>query len=160
LVNVSIEIPLISESQNIIDIARSVYLFSEIDITCIKDLVSEYFSHSEERDEYHFLVAKVNKLIQGFICFGHRPLTTGTFDIYWVAVSPNFQKIGLGKELLSAAEEQIIKLKGYLVLIETSGSKEFIKTRAFYQSAGYKITAEIPDFYNKNDSLVIYSKRV
>ena len=30
----------------------------------------------------------------------HSPVTQGTFDLYWIAVDPDFQKQGVGSKLL------------------------------------------------------------
>ncbi|MEI8351070.1 MAG: GNAT family N-acetyltransferase, partial [bacterium] len=93
----------------------------------------------------------------GWICYGPTPCTIGTFDIYWIGVSVKAQGKGYGRALLDHAEG-IIRKKGRLVVIETSGRSLYDATRGFYLRTGYSETARIPNFYAPGDDRVIYSK--
>jgi len=158
--NIEIGIPSSIDGSRIADISKSIGIFTPEDIKCIQELWHEFLVESSDQDRYYFLYAKINGIIQGFICYGHRPLTTGTYDIYWLAVHSTQQKKGVGKMLLSSAEKQIKILGGYQVLIETSGLNIFSNTREFYLSSGYSLTATIADFYDDNDALNIFIKRI
>jgi GNAT superfamily N-acetyltransferase len=109
---------------------------------------------------YDILVAKVGQSRIGYICYGNAPLTKGTWDIYWIAVSPGEQRKGIGKVLLSTAEENIRSKRGRLVLIETSSKPEYEKTRLFYQSQGYQAICCVADFYAPGDDKLIFQKRL
>ena len=123
--NIEIGIPSLKDVSRIADISNSIENFSHEDSKCIQELLHESLVASTDQDRYYFLYAKINGIIQGFICFGHRPLTTGTYDIYWLAVQSGQQKKGMGKKLLSSAEKQIQTMGGYQVIIETSGLDNF-----------------------------------
>lgn len=94
----------------------------------------------------------------GWICYGPTPCTIGTFDIYWIGVSPRHQGRGYGRTLLQLAERQIHKANGRLIVIETSGKKSYDSTRGFYLTTGFKEAARVPDFYASGDDRVIYTK--
>jgi ribosomal protein S18 acetylase RimI-like enzyme len=155
---ICIEIPTDSAEASIISVASKINQFSAEDVGCIRDLWRESLQSETDPERYHFLVAKDGERIVGFACYGHRPLTQGTFDFYWLGVDPGFQKRGIGRSLMTAVEEKIISLKGYLIILETSGMSSFSIPRAIYETFGYKLVAEIPDFYKPGDGLVIYTK--
>ena len=109
---------------------------------------------------YHVLVAEIDSLVVGYICYGLTPLTEGTWDIYWMAVAPGKQNLGVGKALLSFAEDKIKKARGRLSFIETSSKPEYEKTRCFHRSQGYYIVGCIADFYAPGDDKIIFQKRL
>ena len=94
----------------------------------------------------------------GYVCWGPVPCTSGTFDLYWIAVHPDFQGYGIGKQLLQHAEADARKQGGRLMLIETSSVSEYEGTRSFYLRNGYNLLATIPDFYRQGDNKIVYGK--
>jgi D-alanine-D-alanine ligase-like ATP-grasp enzyme/ribosomal protein S18 acetylase RimI-like enzyme len=108
---------------------------------------------------YQSFVLEQKGKIAGWVCFGPAPCCLGTFDIYWLAVSPDRQGRGLGKKLMKFAEQQIRKNKGRLCIVETSGSERYVPTRRFYENIGYKQAACVPEFYAPGDDKIIYTKK-
>ncbi len=96
----------------------------------------------------------------GYTCFGPRALTSGTFDLFWIAVDPAIQRGGVGRRLLEATEEAVRKLGGRLLFVETSGLPKYEATRRFYLGTGYTWEATIKDFYAEGDDLVIFTKHL
>jgi ribosomal protein S18 acetylase RimI-like enzyme len=107
---------------------------------------------------YQSYVAVMGNKVVGWICFGATPCTMGTFDIYWIAVDPNFQKQHIGSQLLAFAEKEIAVQNGRLSVIETSGSEKYVSTQQFYIKNGYNKMADIADFYALNDPKLIFTK--
>ena len=96
--------------------------------------------------------------VVGYVCWGPTPCTSGTYDLYWIAVHPDFQGNGAGKLLLNYAEEQAQHEKARLMIIETSSINDYDATRKFYSQNGYQQYAIIPDFYRQGDHKIIYGK--
>lgn len=94
----------------------------------------------------------------GWVCFGATPCTAGTYDIYWIAVDPFFQGRKVGRALISYAEAEIRRQHGRLIVVETSGTKRYESTRAFYEKLGYVPAACIADFYAPGDEKRVYLK--
>ena len=94
----------------------------------------------------------------GYVCWGPTPCTSGTFDLYWIAVHPDFQGHGVGKLLLNCAEEEARQQNARLMIIETSSMTDYDATRKFYANSGYQQFAIIPDFYRQGDHKIIYGK--
>lgn len=144
----------------ILEIAAKISQFSKEDQSCIAELWLESLSSKTDPERYHFLVAKDENKIVGFACYGHRPLTQGSYDFYWLGVDPEFQHQGIGHALMDAVEDEIKQAGGYLLILETSSKREFSLTRDAYQKFSYQQVAQIPDFYEPGDGLVIYVKRL
>jgi GNAT superfamily N-acetyltransferase len=108
---------------------------------------------------YNFIVEREGDQVFGFACYGPRDLTTGVFDLYWIAVDGNVHRNGVGRRLLIAAEESVRQAGGRMLIAETSGSPDYEPTRKFYLGMGYTMEASIRDFYTEGDDLAIFVKR-
>lgn len=157
---VKINIPDKSAGSSIIRIAKKIPQFSEEDIACIDELWKESLQSKTDPDRYHFLVAEKESGIVGFACYGHRPLTLGTYDLYWIGVDPDLQRQGIGFKLMTAIENQIKSQGGYLMILETSSQGGFLSAHEMYQAFGFRRQVEIADFYKPGDGLIIYTKRL
>lgn len=118
----------------------------------------EFASKGDIESWYHFLAAYQTNTVVGFACFGRRPLTEGTFDLYWIATDRNHHRQGIGEGLIRAVEEKVKGLKGHMLIAETAGKPEFDPTRNFYLGIGYQLEGRLKDFYAPGDDLMIFTK--
>ena len=132
--------------------------FNELDVRISEDVVDSYLLDPIDSG-YNNLVAEAKGKVLGFVSYGQTPLTRGTWDVYWIAVSPEEKEQGIGTAMLYAAEEAIRSAGGYLILIETSGTPEYENTRRFYEKRGYREGCRIRDFYAPGDDQVTMEKR-
>ncbi len=109
---------------------------------------------------YYILVAEADSTVEGYICYGPTPLTDATWDVYWMAVGREKQGQGIGSALLKSAEKEIREYQGRLVIIETSSTPLYEKTRRFHVGEGYEVICRIPDFYAPGDDKLIMQKRL
>jgi len=133
--------------------------FKPSEIVVAEEVIDSYLRNSYQSG-YHILVAEVGQLVVGYICYGAAPLTEGTWDIYWIAVSREEQSRGIGSVLMAFAEDEIKKAQGRLAIIETSSKPEYEKTRRFHHRHGYEVVGRIPDFYAPGDDKLILQKRL
>ncbi|MBX7041637.1 MAG: GNAT family N-acetyltransferase [Ignavibacteria bacterium] len=131
--------------------------FTAGEIAVAMELVDIYISDASQND-YEFFVDEEEEIVRGYVCIGPRPLTEGTYDLYWIAVDPEIQSKGIGSSLMRHSEDHIIGKGGRLVLIETSSKPSYEKERRFYEKNHYSKLVVIRDFYRPGDSLVIYGK--
>jgi len=129
-------------------------------VDVIQELWTEFAEKGNTQSWYHFIIARDAGEIIGFACYGQRPLTHGTFDLYWIGVDGNQRGRGIGKILLAEVEEQVRARAGRLLIAETEGKPAFTPTRGFYLSAGYTLEARIRDFYRPGEDLVMFTKRL
>ncbi|HEX7620739.1 MAG TPA: GNAT family N-acetyltransferase [Anaerolineales bacterium] len=135
-------------------------VFNQEEVKCVDELWDEYLAQGPEQSGYNFLVEKEDERVLGYACYGPRSLTSGTFDLYWIAVDPTIHRGGTGRKLLSASEEAIRKLGGRLIVLETSGLPTYEPTRKFYLATGYTLEATLRDFYSEGDDVVIFTKHL
>ena len=148
-----------SDREKIVDILSDTNNFNEEEIKIALELVDIYIKEKDQKDYEIFVDAyDQGNEIRGYVCIGPRPLTEGTYDLYWIAVNPKVQSKGVGSILISFIEDHLKEKKGRLILIETSGKDSYEKERKFYEKNLYKELVNIKDFYKAGDSLVIYGK--
>jgi GNAT superfamily N-acetyltransferase len=109
---------------------------------------------------YAFIFAERGDVPVGYTCFGEIPCTTGSYDLYWIAVTASERGRGLGRRLLEVTEARITARGGRRVYIETSGRALYEPTRQFYLRCGYRIDAVLADFYAPGDSKVIFVREL
>ena len=74
------------------------------------------------------------------------------------AVRRDTQGQGHGTALLKYVEAELRISGQRLLLVETSGSPNFERTRAFYAKCGYEAEARIRDYYDVGEDMVIFRK--
>jgi GNAT superfamily N-acetyltransferase len=161
--NIEIIVPTPTDSERIIGLARGIELFNAGDVDIIQELWTEFIEKGETDSWYHFVAAREqngDRKFVGFACYGQRPLTEGTFDLYWIGVGQDQQGRGIGKILLGEVEDQVRTQGGRILIAETEGKPTFEPTRRFYLSAGYELEARIRDFYRPGEDVVIFTKRL
>jgi D-alanine-D-alanine ligase len=109
--------------------------------------------------DYAAVAADLDGQFAGWICWGPTPCTVGTFDLYWMAVDPVLQGMGIGSALLREMESRIAG-SARLIVVETSGRPDYLPTRSFYEARGYTVGGVIPEFYAPGDDQVVYVKVV
>ena len=96
--------------------------------------------------------------VMGYVCYGLNPVTDALFDVYWVAVDPSMQRHGAGRALLLHAEACVRRAGGRGLVIDTSSRSEYQPAHQLYARCGFKRVAEVPDYYQPGDSLIMYMK--
>lgn len=121
------------------------------------ELIEESLNKPEE-DYYNIYIYEEDEKVLGYHCTGHRALTDGVFDLYWIAVKPGTQSKGIGKKLLEHAENFARENNGRLILAETSSRESYNGTRMFYIKNSYEVVSTIKDFYSVGDDLIMFGK--
>jgi ribosomal protein S18 acetylase RimI-like enzyme len=148
------------DSQAIGELLESTGFFYSYEIDVAKELSDANLEKGAEASGYHFIVAYENGTMLGYCCYGLNPCTQSSYDLYWIAVHKNQMNRGIGRKLMTMAEQAIAKLGGSIVWVETSGRAIYEPTRAFYIAIGYDKVAVMPDFYAPSDDKVVFMKRV
>ena len=148
-----------ADGPQIRDIAARAGVFSQEEVECVVDLWEEYLTVGPVVGGYNFIVERDGEHVLGFACYGPRDLTSGVFDLYWIAVDSMSHRNGVGRKLLAATEDEVGKANGRMLIAETSGTPHYEPTRKFYLGMGYAAEATIRDFYTEGDDLVIFVKR-
>ena len=117
--------------------------------------------HATNREYGHKCVTDEEKgAIVGYAYYAPAAMTDRTWYLYWIAVSKRTQAKGVGGKLLRFLEDDILKEKGRILLIETSSLPHYDLTRCFYLKHGYEQHAVLRDYYSDGDDMVIFRKRI
>lgn len=137
-------------------VAATVF-FRDDEVDVAVELVDERLAKGPASG-YHFVFAEIEGVVAGYACYGPIACTVWSYDLYWIAVDPAYQRHGLGRALVEESERLIHEAGGRRIYIETSGKPQYVPTRGFYERCGYALDVELEEFYGLGDSKVVYVK--
>ena len=131
--------------------------FSTAEVEVAVELVNERLAKGVPSG-YHFVIAEHYGRLAGYACYGPVACTASSYDLYWIAVHPDYQGKGLGRRILKETERLIRESSGTRIYVETSQRVQYASTRAFYENCGYRQETVLADFYAPGDGKVVYCK--
>ena len=151
--------PLVSQDRTQLEgLLRRIETFTADEVDCALELIDAAVQPNNK--DYQVLVAARDGKVVGYVCYGPTPMTTGTFDLYWIASDPLVRGQGVGAALVSAMEGDIRRRKGRLIRVETSAMEAYGPTRGFYAAMQYKEESRFREFYKTGEDLINLSKRL
>ena len=138
---------------------RATGFFNPEELSVALELIDDRLTQGPS-SHYRFLVGESGGDVAGYACWGPIPGTAASADLYWIAVAPHHQGKGAGAALLAAAEAQMAGQGRTRIYVETSTRPQYEPTRSFYLACGYRLAAELPDFYAPGDGKAIFVKTV
>lgn len=82
------------------------------------------------------------------------------YDLTMIAVRPDLQGGGRGAALMRHAEDDLRRRGQRLLLVRTSGTSQYDRTREFYRGLGYVEQTRVADYWTDGDDLVLFTKRL
>lgn len=141
------------------ELTRACGSFRPAEVTVALEVLDAALGIGRRRDpDYETCGAELESVLVGWACWGPTPCTLGTFDLYWIAVAPESQGLGVGGALMVELERRIAG-RARLLVVETAGRADYAPTRRFYERREYQVAARIADYYAPGDDLVVYVKR-
>lgn len=132
---------------------------SVVEKECAAELLDIYLDNSGQKD-YSFIVETDDKnSAMGYACYGMRPLTEGTYDLYWIVVDSARRRSGVGARLIDAVLERLKAAGARILVAETSGTKEYEDVMGFYLKNGFALEARVKEFYKPGDDLMMFVRR-
>lgn len=150
---------LAGDRPDIVRILEGTQAFTPVDVQVAIELLDCYLE-AGIGSGYHIWLAELDGRAAGYICYGPTPLTTGTWDVYWIATDPDLKGHGIGTALLNFAEQEIRQAVGRMILVETASNPLYLEARRFYLARGYIIVSSIPDFYSPGDNKITFRKLI
>jgi ribosomal protein S18 acetylase RimI-like enzyme len=149
----------VEDTPSLLKLTEETSVFKPREIQALDEVLSDY--HAENRDHGHVSVTyEEDGQILGFAYYAPAAMTDRTWYLYWIAVTRAIHGKGLGGQLLRHAEEDIRRLGGRVLFIETSSLPHYEPTRGFYLKHGYEITGTLRDYYADGDDMVVFRKRM
>ena len=134
--------------------------FTAAEIDVAMELIDIVLKDQIQKDYQVDCMDENEDLAIGYICYGPTPMTEGTFDLYWIAVDPDFQAKGVGSKLLDFLEEAVKAGGGRMILADTSTAPYYEKTKKFYVKNGFQEVARIQDYYHPGNDRITFCRRL
>jgi acetoin utilization deacetylase AcuC-like enzyme/GNAT superfamily N-acetyltransferase len=145
------------DAERIKALVRITGFFNPAEVDVAAELVQERLAKGAASG-YDFILAEHYGRLAGYACYGPIPGTGSSYDLYWIAVHPDYQGKGLGRRLLTETEQRVKQAGGTRIYVDTSQRVQYASTRAFYEGCGYRLESVLSDFYAPGDGKVIYCK--
>ncbi len=136
------------------------HVFTNEEIDVAMELVDIALKDQGQKDYKIDCMADDRDQPVGYICYGPTPMARGTFDLYWIAVNPNFQRQRVGSKLLDFLGEWVREKGGRMILADTSTMPQYEKTKSFYLRNGFQEVARVPDYYYPGNDRITFCKRI
>ncbi|MEH1810671.1 GNAT family N-acetyltransferase [Nostoc sp.] len=148
----------------LIALADATGLFQPNQLEELGEMLSDYFGGGSDSDslqdakaERFWITDDDNGAVGVAYCEMER-MTDQTWNLQLIAIRPDRQGQGRGATLLRYVEQTLMRRGGRVLLVETSGTPDFERTRAFYRKCGYEEEARIRDFYQAGADKIVYRK--
>lgn len=141
------------------DLPRVAYLVdanSMFPSAMLAGMTEPYFG--EDSGTQRWVVAEGNGQVEGVAYTIPEPLTEGTWNTLLICVDPEAHGQGIGTALMRHIEGELSGQGARVLLVETSGTPAFERTRGFYDMLGYSREARIRDYYTEGDDKIIFRK--
>jgi ribosomal protein S18 acetylase RimI-like enzyme len=145
-----------SDTDTLIAVACSSGLFESHQIEELSGMLAQYFSAQPRTNE--IWVTDDEQGAVGVAYAAPERMTDGTWNLYLIAVHPDHQRQGRGTAILEYVERMLADRGQRLLLVETSGTKDFDYVRTFYRNNGFEAEARIRDFYADGIDKIVYRK--
>jgi GNAT superfamily N-acetyltransferase len=107
-----------------------------------------------------WVVAEADGKVACVAFYEPRAATDRVWALTMIVVDPSIQGTGMGGRVLRWVEQRLRDDGQRLLVIETSSTPAYDKTRRFYERNGYRSVATVPDYYEDGDHMVLYYKRL
>ena len=141
-------------------IAIETRMFSADDAEFFDDVVAGVLDGSLL--DHRFLVREADDgTVVGAAYYAPEPFADRVWNLYFIAVSPSQHGQGIGGALIDHVEHELRRAGpdvAQVLIVETSSTEQYARTREFYPKHGYVEEARIRRFYGPEDNKVVYWK--
>lgn len=121
-------------------------------------MLGEFLSGTSKKEIW--LTCEIDRRIAGFCHALPEALTDRTWNMLAIAICPTMQGLGAGSSLLARLEEVLHEQGQRVLIVDTSGTDDYRRTRAFYQRNGYNQEAIIRDFWEDGADKIVFWKKL
>lgn|GEM_PF-170521 len=150
----------LSDAAAIKSIAVDAKMFTDEEVGFFDEMLAGFDDGSMEGHEW--LVAENERgAVVAAANYAPEPFAHRVWNIYFIAVSPAAQGQGLGSSLVRHIEEDL-RSRGEeiarVLVVETSSTDQYSRTRDFYRGLDYAEEARIRQFYGPDDDKIVFWK--
>ena len=133
-------------------------MFSSEDSYVVRDLLGHY-GGGPGAEGHLCLVDEESGRIVSVAYYQPKGPANRLWNLTMIAVLPELQGTGRGSALLRHVEDDLRSREQRMLLVDTSGTTQYDRTREFYGKSGYAQVARIRDYWTDGDDLVVFAKR-
>jgi ribosomal protein S18 acetylase RimI-like enzyme len=119
-------------------------------------MISGFLSGAESSEIW--LTCELEGTATGFCYAIPEMAAEGTWNMLAIAVLPAVQRLGHGGALVARLEAMLRERGQRILIVDTSGTDAFARTREFYRKNGYTEEARIRDFWADGDDKIVFWK--
>jgi len=124
----------------------------------LDNMIFDYLNNPET-EEIWFTASENSRPISIGFCAPEK-LTEGTYNLYAIGVRRDIQGKGIGSKMMAYIEDYLREKGHRILIVDTSGTDDFRKTRRFYEKLNYNQEAVIRDFWKEGDDKVVFWKKL
>lgn len=145
-----------ADAPAVVDLAVASGLFAVEDAVIVRTMMSDYFAGKSDAGHLCLIDEQDEPLAVAY--FEPAVATERTWYLTMIGVRSDRQGEGRGSALLARTEDILRDRRQRLLLVETSGSPAFERTRNFYVRCGYESEARVRDYYEPGDDMILFRK--
>jgi ribosomal protein S18 acetylase RimI-like enzyme len=142
-------------------IAVATRMFPPEEVGFIGDLLRA--QAAGEQPDAQWWVAQGPDGVMGAAYVAPEPFADRIWNLYFISVDPTHQSVGVGQALM-AHVEATLRATGSdvarVLIVETSSTDQYARTRDFYRRLGYDQEARIREFYGPGDHKIVFWKQL
>ena len=142
------------------EIAVATNMFGPDDTGFVDETIAGVLDGSLEH--HRWLVGESDDgTVEGAAYYAPEPFSDRMWNLYFIAVSPGAQCSGVGGALVRRVESDLLECgpqRAQTLIVETSSTEQYARTRAFYPKHGFVEEARIRRFYGPDDDKVVFWK--
>ena len=146
-----------SDKIELMDVVQASGLFPSGKAGEIGAMLDSHFA-STLGDDHFWITDDSGSGLVGIAYYAPERMTSGTWNLYLIAVRPEHQGKGRGAAMVRHFEDALRARGERLLLVETAGLDSFEATRRFYRKCGYEKEARIRDFYDAGVDKIVFRK--
>ena len=148
--------------ERIKEIAVAAEMFSVEEAEFFDEMFNGALDNSLE--DHQWLVAETSDgAVVSAAQFAPEPFADRMWNLYFIAVDPEHQGSGIGSALMAHVEADLAARgedHARTLVVETSSTDQYARTREFYAGIGYDEEARIREFYGPGDHKVVFWKKL
>ena len=129
------------EVETVLNMAAASGLFTSDALMSAEDMAWDS-AYGDGAAPHVFLLAKTRDAAGaertiGFVCYGPIADWPGNYELYGIAVTPEYQRLGIGSALVAEMARRIGTGKSRRVFLETGADRAYEGARSFYEANGF-----------------------
>jgi ribosomal protein S18 acetylase RimI-like enzyme len=132
-------------------------MFTAEDIAPVADILDACLS-GDKGPDHRSVVYGGDDGFRGAAYYAAEVVSDRVWNLLMIAVLPEAQGQGIGEQLISHIETELRSVDQRILIVETSSTDQFDKTRDFYVRLGFTEEGRIRHYYGDDEHKVIFAK--